>query len=56
VVEVLAFGLPARPGSFTHWDRRLDGRLPARECHPGIKGVEVGDGFTHGGPARVGRP
>ena len=47
VVEVLAFGLPPGLGSFTHWDRRLDGRLAgALMSVQAIKGVEVGDGFT----------
>src|ERR1700677_1210482 len=47
VVEVLAFGLPPGLGSFTHWERRLDGRLAgALMSIQAIKGVEVGDGFT----------
>ncbi len=47
VVEVLAFGVPPGLGSFTHWDRRLDGRLGgALMSIQAIKGVEVGDGFT----------
>ena len=47
VVEVLAFGVPPGLGSFTHWDRRLDGRLAgALMSIQAIKGVEVGDGFT----------
>ncbi len=47
VVEMLAFGLPPGLGSFTHWDRRLDGRLAgALMSIQAIKGVEVGDGFT----------
>ncbi|HEV2371191.1 MAG TPA: chorismate synthase [Streptosporangiaceae bacterium] len=47
VVEVLAYGLPPGLGSYTHWDRRIDGRLAAAlmSIHA-IKGVEVGDGFT----------
>jgi chorismate synthase len=47
VVEVLAYGVPPGVGSFTHWDRRLDGRLAgALMSIQAIKGVEVGDGFT----------
>src|ERR1035437_1795569 len=47
VVEVLAFGLPPGLGSFTHWDRRLDGRLAGGLMSiQAIKGVEVGDGFV----------
>jgi len=47
VVEVLAFGVPAGLGSHAHWDRRLDASLAgALMSVPGIKGVEVGDGFA----------
>ncbi|MCW2595808.1 MAG: aroC1 [Jatrophihabitans sp.] len=46
VVEVLAYGLPPGLGSFTHGDRRLDGKLAAALMGiQAIKGVEVGDGF-----------
>ncbi|MEO9140024.1 MAG: chorismate synthase, partial [Jatrophihabitans sp.] len=46
VVEVVAYGLPPGLGSFTHGDRRLDGRLAAALMGiQAIKGVEVGDGF-----------
>lgn len=46
VVEVLAYGVPTGLGSYTHWDRRLDGRLAAALMGiQAIKGVEVGDGF-----------
>ncbi|MEZ5191040.1 MAG: chorismate synthase [Schumannella sp.] len=46
VVEVLAHGVPPGLGSYTHWDRRLDGRLAgALMGIQAIKGVEVGDGF-----------
>ncbi|HEV7206247.1 MAG TPA: chorismate synthase [Jatrophihabitans sp.] len=46
VVEVLAYGLPPGLGSFTHGDRRLDGRLAAALMGiQAIKGVEIGDGF-----------
>jgi chorismate synthase len=46
VVEVLAYGLPPGLGSFTQWDRRLDGRLGgALMSVHAIKGVEFGDGF-----------
>ncbi len=50
VVEVLAYGLPPGLGSFTQWDRRLDGRLGgALMSVQAIKGVEVGDGFVTSG-------
>ena len=46
VVEVLAYGVPPGLGSYTHWDRRLDGRLAAALMGiQAIKGVEIGDGF-----------
>ncbi|UOE45220.1 chorismate synthase [Agromyces larvae] len=46
VVEVLVYGVPPGLGSYTHWDRRLDGRLAgALMGIQAIKGVEVGDGF-----------
>ncbi len=47
VVEVLVYGLPPGLGSYTHADRRIDGRLAgALMSIQAIKGVEVGDGFT----------
>jgi len=47
VVEVVVADLPPGLGSFTHWDRRLDGRLAAALMGiQAIKGVEVGDGFA----------
>jgi len=47
IVEVVVAGLPPGLGSFTHWDRRLDGRLAAALMGiQAIKGVEVGDGFA----------
>jgi chorismate synthase len=50
VVEVVAFGLPPGLGSFTQWDRRLDGRLAgALVSVQAIKGVEFGDGFVTSG-------
>jgi chorismate synthase len=46
VVEVVVHGLPPGLGSYTHWDRRLDGRLAgALMSIQAIKGVEIGDGF-----------
>jgi chorismate synthase len=47
VVEVLAFGSPPGLGSHVHWDRRLDTQLAgAMMSIPGIKAVEIGDGFA----------
>jgi chorismate synthase len=46
VVEVVVEGLPPGLGSYTHWDKRLDGRLAqALMGIQAIKGVEIGDGF-----------
>jgi len=47
VFEVLAYGLPAGVGTYAQWDRRLDGLLAqALMSVPGVKGVEVGNGFA----------
>ncbi len=41
-----AVGLPPGIGSYSEWDRRLDGRLSgAIMSIPAIKGVEIGKGF-----------
>lgn len=46
VFEVTVFGVPVGLGSYTHWDRRLDGALArALMSIPAVKGVEIGDGF-----------
>lgn len=46
-VEVVVFNVPLGLGSHVHWDRRLDGRLAqALMSIPGIKGVEIGLGFS----------
>jgi chorismate synthase len=43
--EVIAHGLPAGLGSYTQWDRKLDGRLAqAVMSIPAIKGVGIGLG------------
>jgi len=45
-VEVLAGGLPPGLGSYTEWDRRLEGALCAAFMSiPSVKAVEVGDGL-----------
>ncbi|MBU0630020.1 MAG: chorismate synthase [Candidatus Margulisbacteria bacterium] len=47
IFEVVASGLPAGLGSYTQWDRRLDGKLAqAVMAIPAIKGVEIGLGFA----------
>ncbi len=46
LLEVVALGVMPGLGSYVHWDRRLDGRLAmALMSIPGVKGVEIGDGF-----------
>lgn len=46
IVEVVVHNVPPGLGSHVHWDRRLDGRLAyALMSIPGIKGVEIGQGF-----------
>jgi len=50
VVEVAAHGVPIGIGSHVHYDRRLDTLLAgALMSIPGIKAVEVGDGFASAG-------
>lgn len=46
VFEIRVYGLPPGIGSYTSWDRKLDGRLAgAVMAIQAIKGVEVGLGF-----------
>ncbi|MGO1433790.1 MAG: chorismate synthase, partial [Ruoffia tabacinasalis] len=46
VVEVVAEGLPIGLGSFTQFDKKLDGRLAqAMMSINAFRGVEIGDGF-----------
>lgn len=48
VFEVVATGLPVGLGSYTHWDKRLDGRLAQSFMSiQAIKGVEIGLGFEN---------
>ena len=45
-VEVLADNLPVGLGSFSQWDRRLDGQLAqALMCIQAMKAVEIGEGI-----------
>ncbi len=47
VVEVVASGVPPGLGSYTQWDRRLDGRLAqAMMSIPAVKAVEIGSGVS----------
>lgn len=46
IFEVRAIGVPIGLGSYSQWDRRLDGRLAFSVMSiPAIKGVEIGLGF-----------
>ena len=46
VFEVKSTGLPVGLGAYTQWDLRLDGLLAqALMSIPGVKGVEIGEGF-----------
>jgi chorismate synthase len=48
-LEVVARGVPAGLGSYTHWDRRLDGRLAqALMSIHAVKAVALGAGFDAG--------
>lgn len=46
VIEIIGTNIPIGLGSYTHWDRKLDGRIAQSIMSiPGIKGVEFGIGF-----------
>lgn len=50
VFEIIASGAPVGLGSYVEWHRRLDARLAAAVMSiPGIKGVEIGEGFATAG-------
>lgn len=47
IFTVIAHNLPVGLGSYAQWDLRLDGRLAqALMSIPGVKGVEIGAGFS----------
>jgi chorismate synthase len=49
VYEIIVTGVPVGLGSFTHWDRKLDGQLAqAILSTQAMKGVEIGLGFESG--------
>ena len=46
IIEVIGTSIPVGLGSYTNWDRRLDGNISKGIMSiPGIKGVEFGLGF-----------
>ncbi len=48
IFEVLVDGLPAGLGSYTHWDKKLDGILAQHMASiQAIKGVEIGNAFEN---------
>ncbi len=50
VIEILADGLPVGLGSYTQWDRKLDGKLAqAVLSTQAMKAVEIGDGVGAAG-------
>jgi chorismate synthase len=50
VIEVRAGGVPVGLGSYSQWDRKLDGRLATSVMSiQAIKGVEIGLGFAAAG-------
>lgn len=48
IIEIAALNLPVGLGSFSQWDRRLEGRLAqAILSVQAMKGVEIGDAFAN---------
>ncbi|GFN35946.1 chorismate synthase [Tepidimicrobium xylanilyticum] len=46
IIEVIAKNVPIGLGSYTHWDRKIDGKIAYGIMSiPGVKGVEFGLGF-----------
>ena len=46
--QVIAFNLPVGLGSFSQWDRKLDGKIAqAMMSINAVKGVEIGNGFEN---------
>ncbi len=47
--KVIAAGIPPGLGSYSNWDRRLDGKIAASIMSiPAIKAIEIGEGFQSG--------
>lgn len=46
IFEVVALNVPPGIGTYTHWDRRLDGLIAQVIMSiPSVKGIEIGSGF-----------
>ena len=49
IYEVIVTGVPVGLGSYTHWDRKIDGKLAqAVLSTQAMKGIEIGLGFESG--------
>lgn len=47
IIEVIGINIPIGLGSYTNWDRKLDGKIAYSILSiPGIKGIEFGLGFS----------
>lgn len=47
IIEVIGTNIPVGLGSYTNWDRKLDGKIAFSIMSiPGIKGIEFGLGFS----------
>ncbi|NMB28392.1 MAG: chorismate synthase [Tissierellia bacterium] len=50
IIELIGLNIPVGLGSYTNWDRKLDGKIAHSIMSiPGIKGVEFGLGFNTSG-------
>ena len=48
IFQVVAFNIPVGLGSFSQWDRKLDGKIAqAMMSINAVKGVEIGNGFEN---------
>ena len=48
VYEIIVTGVPVGLGSFTHWDRKIDGKLAQAILSTNDERVEIGLGFESG--------
>ena len=53
--KIIAAGVPPALGSYSNWDRRLDGKIAASIMSiPAIKAVEIGEGFSSASKSGLG--